>query len=168
MTPDDEPTQAELEEAEALARALESGHVPPARDRGRGQEGPPEDALGAAAFLRYAKDGGSLDATRADAILSDALARVRPPVQTSRGRAWGWRLFGALGFATAAAAAALIVARAPLREESASTLPAPPRALLEAQIDAAGGRVASLDALTVETNGYRRAVYGVLHDRYDR
>jgi hypothetical protein len=167
MTPDDEPTQAELEEAEALARALESGHVPPVRDGGRGREGPPEDALGAAAFLRYAKDGGSLDVTRADAILADALARARPPVQISRGRTWGWRLFGALGFAGAAAAAALIVARAPLGEESAA-LPAPPRALLEAQIDAAAGRVATLDVLTVETNGYRNAVYGALHDRYDR
>lgn len=159
MTPDDEPTQAELEEAEALARALGRGHS---------NDGPPEDALGTAAFLRYTKDGGSLEGTRADAILADALARARPPRPTPSARTWGWRLFGALGFAGAAAAAALIVARAPVGEDAASALPAPPRALLEAQIDAAGGRVASLDALTVATSGYRSAVYGALHDRYDR
>lgn len=159
MTSDDEPTSAELEEAEALARALDRGHAP---------ERSPEDALGAAAFLRYTKDGGALDAARADAILADALERARPPEVPSRARQWGWRVFGALGFAGAATAAALIVARAPFFEEPASALPAPPRALLEAQIDAAGGRVASLDALTAETSGYRKSVYGALHDRYDR
>lgn len=167
MTPDDEPTRAELEEAEALARALESGHVPPKAHRGL-----PEDALGTAAFLRHMKDAGALDVARADAILADALAHARPPVLASRGRTWGWRLFGALGFAGAAAAAGIIgvrtVARAPLGEASASALPAPPRALLEAQLDAAAGRVASLDALSAETHGYRTAVYGALHDRYDR
>src|SRR4029078_10953852 len=114
MTPDDEPTQAELEEAEALARALERGHT---------TEATPEDALGTALFLRYTKDGGSLDETERDAILADALARARPPRAASPARTWGWRRFGALGFAGAAAAAALIVARAPVGEEATSALP---------------------------------------------
>jgi hypothetical protein len=156
MTMDDEePTEAELREAEALARAL---------DGGRGVREMPDDALGTAAFLRYAKDGGALDADQARAILADALARARPP----RARpAWRWGIFGALGLAATGAALVLILARAPIGD-AADTLPAPPRALLEAQIDAAGGRVASLDALTAETRDYRASVYGALHDRYGR
>jgi hypothetical protein len=154
-TADEEPTEAELREAEALARAL---------DRGRGDPEMPEDALGTAAFLRFAKDGGALDPDQARAILADALARARPP----RARpAWRWRIFGVLGLAAAGAAALLIVARAPIGD-AADTLPAPPRALLEAQIDAAGGRVASLDALAAETRDYRTTVYGALRDRYGR
>lgn len=156
MTMDDEePTEAELREAEALARALARGHAPP---------GTPEDALGAAAFLRHAKDGGALDPSRAEAILTDALARARPPPARA---AWRWRIFGALGLAAAGAAGAFLVARAPTRSPDAA-LPVPPRALLEAQIDAAGGRVASLDALSTETRGYRATVYGSLRNRYGK
>lgn len=154
-TADEEPTDTELREAEALARAL---------DRGRGDPDMPEDALGTAAFLRFAKDGGALDSDQARAILADALARARPPRARS---AWRWRIFGALGLAAAGAAALLIVARAPIGN-AVDTLPAPPRALLEAQIDAAGGRVASLDALAAETHDYRATVYGALRDRYGR
>lgn len=154
-TNDDEPTEAELREAEALARAL---------DGGRGDPEMPDDALGTAAYLRYAKDGGALDSDKEEAILADALARARPP----RARpAWRWRIFGALGLAATGAALVFIVARAPIGD-AADTLPAPPRALLEAQIDAAGGRVASLDTLTAETRDYRAAVYGALRDRYGR
>lgn len=152
---DDEPTEAELREADALARAL---------DGRRGDPELPDDALGTAAFLRYAKDGGALDADQAEAILADALARARPP----RARpTWRWRVFGALGLAATGAVLVFIVARAPIGD-AANALPAPPRALLEAQIDAAGGRVASLDALTAETRDYRATVYGALRDRYGR
>jgi hypothetical protein len=157
-TDDEEPTEAEFQEAEALARALDRGHAP---------AGTPEDALGTAAFLRHAKNGGALDAGRAEAILAEALARARPPRAPRWQGQWRWRLFGALGLATAGAAAAVVVARAPILD-STEALPAPPRALLEAQIDAAGGRVASLDTLATETRGYRATVYDALRDRYGR
>ena len=155
---DDEPTEEERREADALARALARGHAPD------GAKAVPEDALGAAAFLRHAKDGGVLPGDKAEAILADVLARARPPEPR---RALRFRIFGALGLAAAAAAAAFLVARAP-GPDGATVLPSPPRALLEAQIDAAGGRVATLDALATETRGYRASVYGALHDRYGR
>ncbi|HVU03103.1 MAG TPA: hypothetical protein VHE30_15185 [Polyangiaceae bacterium] len=150
-TPDDEPTEEELREAEALARALERGHAPP---------GTPEDALGAAAFLRFTKDGGSLSAEDSERILEDALRNARLPVRTP----WRFRLFGVLGLAGAAAAVLLIVAR----QAPSGELPVPPRALLEAQVDVASGKVASLDALGAETAAYRRAVFASLEGRYGR
>jgi hypothetical protein len=51
MNDDDEPTEEELRQARALARALEGEPDPDA----------PLEAVETAAFLRYARDGGRLD-----------------------------------------------------------------------------------------------------------
>ncbi len=147
---DDAPTADELREAEALARALEAG--PGGRDA-------PDDALGAAALLRYAKDGGALAPDRAERILAAALPKKRrSPVLARR---WGW--FGALGLGFAAAATALLVL-SPRRSEA---LPPPPRGLLEVEASAAT-ESADLDALNREMKSYRGAVYASLEERYRR
>jgi hypothetical protein len=146
---DDEPTEEELREAEALARALE---------RGQGQ-GVPGDALQAAAFLRFAKDEGALDGARAADLLQDAMARARRPVRASR-KAW---FLGALGLSAAGVATWLTAVNLP---EPGAKLPPPPASLLSAQLDAATNRAANLNALRTETEGYRTAVYAALKERY--
>ena len=93
MTQDDEePTAEELADAERLARALDSGHSAGAV---------PEDALGAAALLRFAKDGGALSPERSERILEDALAQARP--RTVRPR-FAATLLGLLGLSAAGVA----------------------------------------------------------------
>jgi hypothetical protein len=152
---DDEPTAEEVEEAARLARALERGHAP---------EGAPNDALSAAALLRYAKDGGALDPERSREILEDALSRARPPRARPRVR---YTLLGLLGLSAAGAASVVLVLRTQAPEPD-TALPAPPRALLEAQLAAATGPATSLDALAVETGEYRGKVYAKLRERYGK
>jgi hypothetical protein len=151
MNPDDiEPTAEELAEAEELARALARGHGrAPAKD------------LETAALLRYAKDRGALDPEKSQLILDDALARARP-----RARKSSWRvvLFGALGLSAAAAAVLLVFPTEP----APSALPAPPRALLDAQIRATAAESASLEPLGTELQPYRVAVYSALREHYGR
>jgi hypothetical protein len=154
MNPDDtEPTAEELEEAESLARALERGHGSQA----------PTDALETAALLRYAKDAGALDSGRSQSILDDALTRAKPP---SRARPWRTLLFGALGLSAAAAAALLVLQAEP--KLGPSPLPAPPRALLDSQIQAMARETASLEPLAVELKPYRVAVYSAIREHYGR
>src|ERR1051325_7466281 len=101
MTPDeDEPTPEELEEAERLGRALERGNAP---------GGVPEDALAAAALLRFAKDGGALDPDRSRAIFEDAVKNARP-LRAAKKRI-RFMLFGLLGVAAAGAASVVLVVR---------------------------------------------------------
>jgi hypothetical protein len=151
---DDEPTPEERAEAEALARALETGRA----------AGPvPGDALETAALLRHAKDQGALDEARAESILSDVLERARPPARTKSG--WRWPLFGALGLGAAAAAVALVV-RSGAPEVAA--FPRPPRALLEAQMEAARSRASGLGTVASEMKPYRREVFAALEERYRR
>src|SRR5262252_2457861 len=133
MNPDDaDPSPEELEEAERLARALDRGHA----------ESPPGDALKTAALLRYAKDEGALDDARSRTILDDVLARARPPKKT---RSFRMLVFGALGLSAAAAATFLVVTNE--SKLGPSELPAPPRALLDAEIQATTPAAASLDPL---------------------
>ena len=154
MNPEDdlEPTAEELAEAEALALALERGHgAAPAKE------------LETAALLRFAKDRGALDAEKSQLILADALARARPrPPKSS----WRGVLFGALGLSAAAAAVLLVLQTEQAPE--ASALPAPPRALLDAQIRATAQESASLEPLGAELQPYRVAVYSALREHYGR
>jgi len=152
---EEEPTGEELREAEALATALE---------RGSGLAETPGDALGAAALLRYSQDGGALGPGREQAILGDALARARPRGREVRSRHW---LLGLLGLAAAGAASLVILQRAQA-PAALAVLPKPPRSLLEAQIEAAGGGAASLGPLATETANFRVAMYTALRERYGR
>ncbi|HJZ84064.1 MAG TPA: hypothetical protein VKN99_02795 [Polyangia bacterium] len=146
-----EPTPQELAEAAALARALEEGRAgggPPA----------PEDALAAAALVRLR----GLDRARAQVVLDRVVAARR---QARRRRAW--MILAPLG-ALAAAAVLALGLTAPLRRHApaalrSATLPRPSTALIEAQLQAAHGQPAPLDA---EMRSYRRALYGALASRY--
>ena len=148
---EDEPSEDELREAEALARALEG--------RSAGVD-LPEDALGAAAFLRYAKDGGALDPARAEAILGEALRGAKPSRRASKIRWFGIFSLAALG----AAGAVLLVGR-PAPPPTA--LPAPPRALVESEAVAASS-AGDLGALDHAMDDYRTQVFATLEERYRR
>jgi hypothetical protein len=151
-TDDEEPTPEELREAAELARALERGHGPA-----------PDDALEAAALLRHAKDESALDPGRSQQILDDVLARARPPRRTAP---WRVVLFGAFGLSAAAALALLVLRAEP--KFPPSELPAPPRALLDAQIQATSAETANLEPLGAELRPYRVAVYSALREHYGR
>jgi len=152
---DDElsPSEEEIAEAEALARAL---------DRGAAGGPVPEDALGAGHLLRYAKDHGALDPARQQAILDEVLRDARVPAPKRGAR---WSLLGALALASAAA----IVMVTTRRNEPAVAvrLPPPPRALLEAELDATRSRE-GLSALHGEMTQYRARMYAALEERYRR
>lgn len=150
--------EEELREAEALAQALE---------RGAASDALPEDALQAAALIRYGADGGALAKDREDAILADVLAaaeRVASRASAERPRAPWWRW--ALGFAGLALAAALVLLfLRPPSEGTPTALPTPSRALLEAQL-ARVDESASDGRFEEEMGHYRGAVYAALEARY--
>lgn len=151
MIEDEEITDEERREAEALAHALE---------RGSAREDLPEDALQTAALLRYGRDGGALPPDRAEAVLSDVLeAADRIAARTPERRRpprWGWVL-GAVGLA---AALMLFVWLRPRGPTTATALPTPDPAVLEA-------RLAGDDARFDDAMGdYRGAVYAALEERY--
>jgi hypothetical protein len=138
------PTEAELREAELLARALE-GPDGPGRDLS-----PVEDALGAAYLLRGSRRM-ELGELRARAVQE----RIWP----RRSRA----LSAAAVLLAAAAAAAAIV----LWPRRAAELPAPSVQLLRAQLAAARpGEQATIDPLAAEMSGYRAQIYGALARAY--
>lgn len=71
----DDSDERERAEAEALARALEAGGNV-GHDGDAGDDGAPEDALEAAALLRYGAHDGELRPERAEAVLAGLLPRV--------------------------------------------------------------------------------------------
>jgi hypothetical protein len=170
-----EPSEEELAEAEALARALE---------RGTGTEALPDDALSTAALLRYSQDGGELADERKSAILDEVLAtaKPKPAPATVEKPLLGWLKWlvpiGGLG-AVAAVALALLVAMpsaspdtAPSASEVATVaptdLPAPGVALLRAQAEAASAAEGADVVLASEMRTYRGALFAALEERYGR
>jgi hypothetical protein len=139
------PTEAELREAELLARALEGpapGTDPAAV----------EDALGAAWMLRASRHA-ELSELRARAALERAWPKRRWPV---RARA-----------AAALAAVAAAIAIFALRPRGPAELPAAPVPLLRAQLAAARpGAGAALAPLEKEMAAYRRQLYAALGRAY--
>jgi hypothetical protein len=124
MTADPKYDEAELAEAEALARALERGHVPPSKV---------DDAVDAADVVRMLK-APVLGEERLLARLAETEQRIAAARRRSRMRLL---VLGTAGGALAMAAAALLIVRAPRHEaaplSSASapgsvTAPAAPRA----------------------------------------
>lgn len=166
---EDDADDRERVEAEALAEALEGS----AR-----QGAPPDDALEAAAFLRYSGHEGELATERAEAILGDVLRDA--PARRPRERVRPWylqRLPWLVGLASAGAVAVFLLTR-PAKERPAVTrrgptpasiLPAAPATLLKAQIALAKGSTrdgAHFDAFDAEMRAYRSAVLRALEARY--
>ncbi len=150
MTTDElEVTEEEAAEAAALAEALE---------RGSTAEDPPDDAFAAAALLSFSRDGGELDATRAQSILDDVLASARPR-RPEVARAPWWRWLVPVSLVAAAGAAVLLIPTSP----NAVTLPVPQSELLTAQATEAAGQPSDLDE---RMTPYRGAVLAALEDRY--
>src|SRR5262245_33140425 len=132
---DDEPTEKELQEAQALARALE----------GEGDPKRPHDAVEAAGLLRYSAKP-ELERTRKREILEKLLPRV--PRDRRRRFVWVWPLVAAaagvvlvLGSVTMRQASApVVVGESPAAGESPAVhksnlpLPRPTVALLRAQM----------------------------------
>lgn len=146
----EEPSEEELAEAAALARALERGTA----------EEPPEDALQAAALLNFSRDGGELSEERAEKILADVFseAKVRRPEAASPW--WRWLVPASL-VGVAATAAVLITINPGVSDPTA--LPTPSRSLLQAQAAATTGDPGTLDD---EMNDYRNSVLANLEQRY--
>ena len=138
------PTEAQLREAELLARALED----PAR--AAGDPTAVDDALGAAWMLRASRRA-ELSELRARAVLDRAWPK----------RAWPVRAAAALA-AVAAAVAILAV-----RPRGPAELPPAPVPLLQAQIAAARpGAPAALASLEAESAAYRSQLYRALRRAY--
>lgn len=176
---DEEPTEEELREAEALVQALE---------RGSSRNALPEDALETAALLRYSRDGGALPEERRRAVLDDLLANAKPAEAAGRARSarrarWLRWLVPLAGLGAAAGAVLLMTVTAGQQEPMPSAaqestaqestaprfeLPPPPAELLTAQAAAAGGTAREAEALSTRMRGYRREVYAALEARYGR
>lgn len=157
---DEDVTERELREAEALACALE---------RGSASDDLPEEALQAAALIRYSAGGGVLREDRAQAVLEEVLAaaeRVRERNERGARREpaplWRW-LLGAIGL-TAAAVLVLVIVAAP-GDPAPTALPAPGAELLRAQLARLDDR--SADARFERAMAsYRGEVYAALEARY--
>lgn len=159
MTDEEDYDAGELEQAEALASAL---------DRGRASEALDDGALQTAALLRYSRDAGELPAARRDAILEDVLghADAAAAKRAASAPAPWWRRWGlALGLAAAVAIAMMIVIR-PGSEPIATELPAPSASLLEGLLARGAGE--SPEGLEPDLRAYRGQVYAALSRRYGR
>ncbi len=163
-----EPSEEELAEAEALARAL---------DRGTGTPSLPDDALATAALLRYSQDGGELPGARKSQILDDVFAQAKPARVETRasGVAWlSWLkwLVPVAGLGAVAAAVLVFVVlpqAAPGPTEMAATaLPAPRIELLRAQARAAMPGADADAELSAAMRSYRGELYAALEERYGR
>ena len=159
---EEELSPEEREEAEALAHALE---------RGVARASLPEDALEAAALLRFSQDGGALPEDRMKAILDQVLAEARPmqaaePASPMRWLRWLLPVAG-VGVAAAAAVALMVTAVEP--PPPAAALPAPDARLLRAQAEvASGGDGEALATLDHEMSQYRGAMLAALTEHYER
>lgn len=98
MTDDPKYDDAELAEAEALARALERGHAPPSSV---------DDAVDAADVVRMLK-APLLHEDRLEATLAETTQRIAAARRRSRARLFA---LGAAGGALAMAAAAMLIVR---------------------------------------------------------
>ena len=143
------PTEAELRDAELLARALEDGARP------GGEVGPVDDALGAAWLVRASR-GAELSELRARAALERAWPRRRRWLDPTPGR---------MAALVAAAAVAAILSALP---RGPAKLPPPPVTLLRAQLAVARPGAPELARLETEMDAYREQVYAALGRAYGK
>lgn len=150
--------EEELREAEELARALDRGSA----------DDPPDDALSAAALLRYSQGGGELAGARQDEIFAEVLETARPKRPAlAKKRGWLAWLLPAGGVAMTAAAVALAVGLQAPGAPVAVELPAPDQGLLTAQASAAADTsTRAAEALASQMRTYRGDVFAALEERY--
>jgi hypothetical protein len=163
---EEELSEGELREAAALVRALERGTA----------EEPPEEALEAAALLRYAQSGGDLEEARSEALLEEIMGEARWPEPREEEPAEGLPLFGrllrwlSLGAALTAAVALAWVATGGLPSASGpaspAALPAPSAALISAQAAAFSGGEEERERFASQMSGYRGELYAALSNHY--
>ncbi len=162
---DDEPSELELAEAAALARALERGTS--------GEHPPPEDALEAAALLRVATEP-ALEQRRRAAIWDELEAELERrqevrPAGTNEGLLrWLWTLVPLAGVAAVVFYMSRGGDEAPASSaQLAVELPVPSRDLLEAQARLLNApSQAERAAFEEEMGQYRQQVYASLEARY--
>src|SRR5262245_55896342 len=139
---DEEFTEEEKHEAEALARALD-GETP--------HSATSPALLETAALLRHAGAKGALSPERAGTIASQLKAASQP-----RPKRRGWILTAFAGSAAVAAVVALMILPTTRRQAPSSSVPPRPSLnLLKAQAGAARGGRQALDALDAEMRAYR-------------
>ncbi len=156
---EDEMSEEELAEAEALMRALE---------RGSGTD-LPEDALETAALLRYSAGEDELGEARMDAILDDVFDNAKQPEKEEAPSLWlSWLRWlvpvGALAAASAFALVMMSQGPAPV----ATRLPPPDVALLTAQAQVASQTEGADGALASAMGDYRQVMLSSLSQRYER
>lgn len=138
-----EVDEAELEQAERLARALDE----------RAESAAPEDALEAALLLRVLNDG-ELSDERARALAPEVLRSVR--VQSRRSRLVWSLLSAALGLG-----ALLVVLRLDRRDQPVARLPEPSVDLLTSQASLLSGEKTA--EYPRQMAAYRQQVWTALH-----
>lgn len=152
---DEEPTEEELAEAAALARALE---------RSSADSDLPEDAFEAAALVRYSLDGGELPADRKGAIWAEVIDKAKVPQPKAEAGFASWIKWLVPGLSLATVAAIAIVAI--IGDRAPGLLPEPRADLLEAQARAASGEAEAAAELERRMRTYRTDLYAALEDRY--
>lgn len=150
---DDEPSEEERREAEALARALAGERTQP------GATEPPEDALVGAALVRFGQDGGLLANDRIRAVEKRLLSGL--PKRSRQPTRW---LVPAAALAAAAAVVVTVMVGRELRDGAA--LPSPDVALLQAQARAGKGDATAARELEMAMRDHRARVYAALAQRY--
>ena len=149
---DQDPTEKELREAEALARALE-GDGSPAEI--------PTDALEAASLLRASREDAGLDPARQREIQD----KILPAKEEPRRFPWLRWLVPVAGVAGVLFLVMTVPMYSKAPQQAAVMFPAPPRSLLMIQARAAT-RVEDLKALEKKMRAYRSRMYASLSGKY--
>jgi len=167
MDDERDPTEEEIREAEALARALE----------GEAADEAPGDAMETAALLRASQDRGELSELRERAVrkrvleadvaqepnASEAEALEDKGGEDEPGTRWVRWVAPA---ATVAAAAALMLVFVPAEAPPGTQLPQPGAGLLKAQAAAARGAGAEAAMLQAGMRRFRARYLAALERRY--
>ena len=159
---DQDPTELEKSEAEALARALEGDpqHDEGGKHRRGSSEEIPTDALEAASLLRASREDAGLDPARQREILD----KILPAREEPRRFPWLRWLVPVAGVAGVLFLVMTVPMYSKAPQGAALMFPAPPRTLLMIQARAAQGK--DLKELEKKMRAYRSRMYASLSGKY--